>query len=154
MRQKIAEIQQIRLPNAELRGEIVAALPADQNVFEIGNEVWNYMSMEEFAEWCQMVVPVVKALRPDAVIGPDPGSVERARRFIKAGGMNGMNAYFIHPYSFTPMPEHRVRALLRNVGDFLEIKTGRRFDAYVTEYGWPTAPKNVQLVQYTARLRP
>ena len=121
--------------------EQIAKLPESQNVFEIGNEVWNYMSMEEFAEWCQLVVPVVKELRPDAIIGPDPGNIARARRFIRAGGMKGMNAYFNHPYCFAPMPEVRVRAWLRNAGDFLESELGWRPAVYITEYGWATAPK-------------
>lgn len=122
--------------------EQIGKLPANQNVFEIGNEVWDYMSAEEFAEWCRLVVPVVKAMRPNAVIGADPGNIAWAKRFIRAGGMEGMNAYYIHPYSFTPMPEHRVRAWLRNRSDFLAKQLGRRLDIYVTEYGWPTAPQD------------
>jgi hypothetical protein len=133
--------------------EQIAVLPASQNVFEIGNEVWNYMSAEEFAEWCRMAVPVVRRLRPDAVIGADPGTIAWGRRFIRAGGMKGMNAQFIHPYSFTPLPEHRVRAWLRNRGDFLEQELGRRLDTFVTEYGWSTAPRDPRGKAVTERVQ-
>lgn len=143
----------LKAPYQTWLAEQIAALPASQNVFEIGNEVWNYMSAEEFAEWCRMVVPVVRRLRPDAVIGADPGTIAWGRRFIRAGGMEGMNANFIHPYSFTPLPEHRVRAWLRNRGDFLAQELGRRLDTFVTEYGWSTAPRDPRGKAVTERVQ-
>ena len=122
--------------------EEIAKLPPDQNVFEIGNEVWDYMSAAEFAEWCRMAVPVIRKLRPGASIGADPGKLRWGVEFAKAGGFEGMDALYIHPYSFTPPPELRVRAWIRNRRDFFSRLTGRKLDVYVTEYGWPTAPKD------------
>lgn len=121
--------------------ETIAKIPPSQNVFEIGNEVWDYMSAEEFAAWCQLVAPVVHDVRPDALVGADPGNHDYAERFYAAGGMHGMNAAFIHPYSFTPLPEHRIRAWLRNLHDTFRARLGHDLPLYVTEYGWSTAPK-------------
>jgi len=122
--------------------EKVAALPKEQNIFEIGNEVWEYMPGDEFAEWCQMTLEAIKAERPDAKVGADPGAAEFGQKFLAAGGMKGMDIWYNHPYSFTPLPEHRIRPYIRNRRDMLREKTGEDYDLYVTEYGWPTAPKD------------
>ncbi|HBC88390.1 MAG TPA: hypothetical protein DCZ94_15685 [Lentisphaeria bacterium] len=134
----------LKEPYQEWLRKEIAKIPQEQNVFEIGNEVWDYMSGKEFAEWCQMVVPVIKEMRPGAVVGADPGSTSRmdfTEAFHENGGMNGMNAVFVHPYTFVPMPETRTRMELRNERDYLRMKTGKDFDFYVSEYGWSTAPK-------------
>ncbi len=121
----------------------VAKIPPGQNIFEIGNEVWNYLPAGEFAEWCRLAVVAIKEARPEAQIGADPGNGdEYTRSFLAAGGMDGMAIWFCHPYSFTPLPEHRVRAYLRNMRDILKGRTGRDFDLYVTEYGWSVAPQS------------
>jgi len=122
--------------------EQLKKLPPSQKVFEIGNEVWDYMTAEEFAEWCRMTVPVIKEVRPGALVGADPGSLAWGTHFAKAGGFEGMDVMYIHPYSFTPAPEVRIRAWLRNRREYFEKLVGRKFDVYVTEYGWPTAPKD------------
>lgn len=122
-----------------LAGE-VAKLPEGQNVFEIGNEVWDLMTAEEFAELCRMTVPVVRDIRPGCSIGADPGALQWGTAFAKAGGFDGMDAMYIHPYSFTPQPELRIRAWLRNSREYFGELAGRGLDVYVTEYGWPTAP--------------
>jgi hypothetical protein len=132
----------LKEPYQQWLREQIAAIPQNQDVFEIGNEVWNYMSAEEFAEWCRLVVPVVKEVRPGAVIGADWGDREYRTRFIAAGGMQGMNAAFLHPYSFTPQPEHRIRPWLRNLHDTFRVCLGNDLPLYVTEYGWSTAPQN------------
>ncbi len=123
--------------------EQVAKIPESQNIFEIGNEVWEYMSAEEFAEWSKMSVEAIKQVRPQAKVGADPQSGgDYSRRFLAAGGMDNMDIWYDHPYSFTPLPEHRIRGFLRNMRDMLKAKTGRDFDLYVTEYGWSTAPQD------------
>lgn len=123
-----------------LRGEI-AKLPASQNIFEIGNEVWNYLKAPEFAEWSRMALEVIKTERPEARVGADPGGGGAfTLAFLEAGGMDGMSLWCCHPYSFTPLPEHRIRGMLRNLRDLLKKKTGREFDLMVTEYGWSVAP--------------
>lgn len=124
-----------------LKNEI-AKIPTTQNIFEIGNEVWNYMSAEEFAEWCKMSVEAIKQVRPDAKVGADPGVNEYGRKFLTAGGMDNMEIWYSHPYSFTPLPEHRIRGSLRNRRDILKRRTGKEFELYVTEYGWPIAPRD------------
>ncbi|HOF18021.1 MAG TPA: hypothetical protein PK082_03865 [Phycisphaerae bacterium] len=136
------------VPNKEpyqkwLREEL-AKIPPEQNVFEIGNEPWGRISPEEWAEYCQMIVAVVREVRPGAAIGTNTGQGPSAWeiRFIQAGGMKGMNMASIHPYSFTPLPERRTRVAVRNYRDFLRARIGRDLDVHVTEYGWPTAPKD------------
>jgi hypothetical protein len=89
-----------------------------------------------------MSVPVLKKVRPGCSIGADPGRFSWGTEFAKAGGFDGMDAMYIHPYSFTPAPEVRIRAWLRNRREYFEKLTGRKLDVYVTEYGWPTAPKD------------
>lgn len=123
---------------AWLREEL-RKLPKSQKTFEIGNEVWDYMSAEEFAELCRLTVPVIREVVPDAVIGADPGNLEWGRKFAKAGGFEGLDAMVIHPYSHTPMPEVRIRAMLRNRRENWERLAGHKLDVYVTEYGWSTA---------------
>ena len=132
----------LKEPYQKWLAEEVAKLPKAQDVFEMGNEVWDYMKPEEFAEWCRMSTPVLKKLRPGCSVGADPGSLRWGTEFAKAGGFDGMDAMYIHPYSFTPMPEVRIRAWLRNRREYFEEMTGQKFDVYVTEYGWPTAPKD------------
>lgn len=123
---------------AWLRREL-EKLPKSQKTFEIGNEVWDYMSAEEFAELCAMTVPVIRETVPGASVGADPGNLEWGRRFAQAGGFKGLDAMYIHPYSHTPMPEVRIRAMIRNRRENWERAAGRRLDVYVTEYGWSTA---------------
>ncbi len=124
--------------------EELRRLPKSQKTFEIGNEVWDYMSAEEFAELCRLTVPVMREMVPDATIGADPGNLEWGRRFAKAGGFEGIDAMVIHPYSHTPMPEVRIRAMLRNRRENWERLAGHRLDIYVTEYGWSTAAAEVR----------
>ncbi|MEX2606839.1 MAG: hypothetical protein WD708_05795 [Kiritimatiellia bacterium] len=133
----------LREPYIEWLKQEVAKIPEDQTVFEIGNEVWNYMSAEEFADWAQMALEAIKAARPNALVGVDAGLGTYSQRFMKAGGMEGMDIAFSHPYSFTPLPEHRIRNLIRNHHDIFEYWTGQQHLLhYVTEYGWPVAPED------------
>jgi hypothetical protein len=123
--------------------EEVRAFPKSQNVFEIGNEIWGgRMPAEEFAEWVRIVVPVLNEESPGCVIMVDPGTGEFMHRFLAAKGLEGVNALALHPYSFTPLPEHRTRAQIRNWRDVMRASTGQDYDIYVTEYGWPVAPKD------------
>lgn len=124
---------------------LIQQLPEGQKVFEIGNEVWVYMSGEEFADWAQMAKDVILEVKPDAVVGIDPGITGRAEfyeGFFRNGGMEGMNAVFHHPYSFTPLPENRVRQQLRGLRDGIKQRTGKDLPVYITEYGWATAPED------------
>ena len=132
----------LKEPYQSWLAEEVCKLPEDQNVFEMGNEVWDYMGAEEFAEWCRLSVPVLRNVRPGCSIGADPGVPAWGAAFAKAGGLDGMDALYIHPYGFTQQPEMRVRAWLRNRREFFEELAGRKLDVYVTEYGWPTAPND------------
>jgi peptidoglycan/xylan/chitin deacetylase (PgdA/CDA1 family) len=122
--------------------EQLQPLPQDQNIFEIANEPWGKISPQEFAEYCQMIIPVVKEVNPGAIIGSNTGMgpIAWEKAFIKAGGMEGMNMVTIHPYSFTPPPEQRVRQWIRNYHEFLKEQLGHDLPLYVTEYGWSTAP--------------
>ncbi|HBC88376.1 MAG TPA: hypothetical protein DCZ94_15615 [Lentisphaeria bacterium] len=124
--------------------EEIAKIPESQNVFEIWNEPWDKMKPEDFAEICKMVVQALKESRPNAIVGPNSamGPFEWELKVIKAGGYEGMTMMASHPYSFTPLPEHRVRGWLRNYHDFIKERLGKDLPIYVTEYGWSTAPQN------------
>ncbi len=124
--------------------EEIAKIPESQNVFEICNEPWDKMKSEDFAEICKMVVQALKEVRPNAIVGPNSamGPFEWELKVIKAGGYEGMTMLASHPYSFTPMPEHRVRGWIRNYHDFIKERLGKDLPIYVTEYGWSTAPQN------------
>lgn len=132
----------VKEPYQKWLAEELRKLPPEQNVFEMGNEVWDYMTAEEFAEWCRLSVPVLRKIRPGCSIGADPGRLSWGTEFANAGGFEGMDAMYIHPYSFTPAPEVRIRAWIRNRREYCEKLAGRKLDVYVTEYGWPTAPKD------------
>ncbi len=125
--------------------ELINALPPDQTIFEIGNEVWNYMSGADYAEWVQIATEAIKEARPNAKVGVDAGFWGHTKffePFAAAGGLKNVDIIILHPYSFTPQPEHRIRQVLRTVRDGLRERTGQEFEIYVTEYGWPTAPED------------
>ncbi|PTY02550.1 hypothetical protein DB346_08355 [Verrucomicrobia bacterium LW23] len=132
----------VKEPYQKWLKEELAKLPPEQTIFEIGNEVWSYMSAEEFAEWCKMSREAIKEARPNAKVGADPGGGEFCRKFIAAGGMDGMDIMISHPYSFSPLPEHRIRLHLRNEREILRRRTGREYELWITEYGWSTAPQD------------
>lgn len=117
------------------------AISIDQNVFELANEPWNQIiTPEEFAEYCQISGPILKTMRSSSVVGPNLGVIDWDKRFIAAGGMAGLDMVTLHPYSWTPLPETRTRAFIRNYRDFLYDRLGRNPDLYTTEYGWSNAP--------------
>lgn len=124
---------------AWLRNEI-ATLPPEHNTFEIWNEAWGKFPPEDFAQLCQWVREVIVEARPGAVIGPNLGTHrEYDTEFIQAGGMEGMNALFLHPYSH---PERgQVRSKVHGVRKFYEESLGRSIEFYATEYGSPNPPE-------------
>jgi hypothetical protein len=67
-----------------------------------------------------------------------------SRDFFAAGGMKGMSAVIVHPYTFNPEPETRTRAELRNQRDYTQADSGQDLEYYVTEYGWPSVPPKHQ----------
>lgn len=128
---------------AWLKAEI-AKLPPDQDVFEVGNEVWDKMSGKEFAEWVGMVVEAVRAVRPKAKVGIDIGDRDWQREVVAAGGLEAADYLVSHPYAFSVLPERKTRIVFRNDADYTREKAGRPFDVYVTEYGWSTAPEDTK----------
>ncbi|MBN2713445.1 MAG: hypothetical protein JXR97_13580, partial [Planctomycetes bacterium] len=120
--------------------EVLEKLPADQNVFEITNEPWNKMSPEDFAEYAQWVLEVVKEVRPDAIVGPNLiGSTSEYKydaAVYRAGGMKGMNMVALHPYA-----ESEDRAWLRKYKAWLNEQSGHEMIVTVTEYGSHSAPE-------------
>lgn len=126
-------------------------IPASQNVFEIGNEPWGRVDPVEYAQLCQLIVSVIRQERPDAIIGVNIGRRQWDAQFIRAGGLKGMNMISLHPYSFTPQPERRTRMAIRCYRDFLKILGVEHMDLYTTEYGWPTAPRDVRGDSVTER---
>ncbi len=124
--------------------EQVKQMPKDQVVFEIGNEVWDYMSAEEYAEWCNLVVPVIREVYPKAEIAVDPGKLEWAKRFAAAGGFKGTTAQVLHPYCFSVQPEVRARNWIRNRQEAMSLLAGHKLDTHITEYGWSTAPRDTK----------
>jgi hypothetical protein len=124
---------------AWLRAEL-AKLPRDQQVFEIWNEPWDKMSPEDFAILSQWIVEVVRADRPDAVIGPNlmgsTSDFQYDARVVRAGGMQGMDMVCLHPYASS-----EDRAWLRGYIAWMSQQTGRPISIYVTEYGSHSTPE-------------
>ena len=121
---------------------------ASQNVFEIANEPWNQppLTGAEFAEIMQMNRETIKAVRPTAIVGANLGEINWDRAVIAAGGLNGFDMVTLHPYSFTPLPETRTRAYIRNYADFVKKRLpSSNIDLYTTEYGWSTAPSSTNV---------
>jgi hypothetical protein len=122
-----------------LRGQL-AAIPADQKVFEIWNEPWDKMPPADFAQISQWIAEVILKERPDAVLGPnlfgrtDP--YEYDAQVIKAGGLKGMKMVALHPYATS-----EDREWLRNYRRWLKEQTGTDMEIYITEYGSHSTPQ-------------
>lgn len=136
----------------------VAAAPADQTVFEIWNEPWQWsqtMSAEDFATLCAWAVSAIKEVRPNAVVGPniygDVSAYDQA--VIAAGGLSRMDFVAIHPYAAGTPEEKGFRQRIRNYHDLLRRKLGRDLDLYSTEYGWSTAPQGERVVSELEQAR-
>ncbi len=137
--------------------EWVAKVPAGQNVFEIWNEPWQWktLSAEDFALLCNWCVEAIRAVRPNAVIGPNiHGSInDYDKRFIAAGGFNGMNMIAIHPYCSRTTEYRGFRRQMRSYAEYVEKATGIKLDFYSTEYGWSTAPEGKRVVDEAQQAR-
>jgi hypothetical protein len=120
--------------------EQVAQLPAEQNVFEIWNEAWDKMTAEDLATVSTWIAEVIRAERPDAIIGPNlRGETSRYSydaKFIDAGGMADMQMVCLHPYAAS-----EDRAWLREYQAWLRERLGRDIAIYVTEYGSHSTPE-------------
>lgn len=146
-----------------IAGEILAT-PPDQKVFEIWNEPWGKLPPEDFATLCSWIEETVRAVMPDAIVGPnigcdlDPTSHNQwDDRFIQAGGLQGMDFVAIHPYTAGTPERKGFRQRIRNYSDYLRDVLGRRLPLYVTEFGWSTAPgheaeRAVSEVEQAARM--
>ncbi|MBN2712899.1 MAG: hypothetical protein JXR97_10795 [Planctomycetes bacterium] len=123
---------------AYLREEL-KRIPAEQTVFEIWNEPWvPKIPPDEFAEVCKIIVPIIREERPNAIIGANADPYSYIKLLYKAVKLDMLA---LHPYSFTPMPERRTRAALRNTRDEIRLSGGGEQELYVTEYGWPSSVK-------------
>jgi hypothetical protein len=138
--------------------EQIRTIPADQNVFEVWNEPWQWfrtMPAEDFATVCRWTAQVVRAERPDAVVGPnihgDLTSYDLA--VIAAGGLDEANMVAIHPYAAGTPESKGFRQRIRNYHDLLKRKLGRDLDLYATEFGWSTAPQGDRCVDEAEQAR-
>ncbi len=144
----------------------LANAPPGQKIFEIWNEPWGKMPPMDFATLCSWVLETVRRVVPDAVVGPnignnlDPSSHDRwDERFIRAGGLDGMDFVAVHPYTSGTPERKGFRQRLRNYRDYLRGALGRELEIYVTEFGWSSAPgsaakrvvSEVQQAQRTVR---
>ena len=130
-------------PYQEWLKGLVEALPEDQRFFEIGNEPYNYpMSPEDYAQWVTMAAEAIHEVRPEAIVAADLGGKDFAYRYVKAGGLDPIDATIMHPYSFTPLPEHRIRQQLRAYDHATQVWAGKKLPRYISEYGWATAPED------------
>jgi hypothetical protein len=138
--------------------EQLAGAPADQTVFEIWNEPWQWdktMPAEEFATLCKWAVSVIKEARPDAVVGPNIyGAVNAYDQVVMAaGGLDRMDMVAIHPYASGTPESKGFRPLIRNYHDLLKLKLRRDLELYTTEYGWSTAPQGERVVSEEEQAR-
>ncbi|MEZ0298652.1 MAG: sugar-binding protein [Candidatus Methylacidiphilales bacterium] len=120
--------------------EQIAAIPADQQVFEIWNEPWDKMSPEDFAKVCQYIAEVILKDRPNAILGPNlygnTSPYEYDLKLIKAGGLKGMKMVALHPYAGSEN-----REWFRGYRKWLKEQTGTDMDIYITEYGSHSTPE-------------
>jgi len=126
--------------------EQLKAIPDSQKVYEVWNEAWQWsktMPAEDFAKLCRWVYEVVHEIHPGALVGPNihGGPTTYDLAFIAAGGLDGADMVAIHPYTAGTPEEKGFRQRLRNYGDLLQRKLGRRLPLYSTEYGWSTSPQ-------------
>ena len=126
--------------------EQIASIPDEQNVYEVWNEAWQWsktMPAKDFAKLTTWVAEVVHEVHPEAIVGPNihGGPTANDLEFIAAGGLDKADMVAIHPYTAGTPEEKGFRQRLRNYGDLLEQKTGRRLPLYSTEYGWSTSPE-------------
>ena len=115
-------------------------MPSNQKYFEIWNEP--PFPAKDFATVAQWVIKGVKAVRPDAIVGPNTGMEQYMVDTAKYGGMAGMDMITTHPYSpdFVRSPEAgELRRNIREGRALVKAATGRDLPVYVTEFGWPTA---------------
>jgi len=138
--------------------EQIRTIPADQNVFEVWNEPWQWhrtMSAEDFASVCRWTCQVVRAERADAVVGPNIHGDLTAYDLavIAAGGLDEANMVAIHPYTAGTPESKGFRQRIRNYHDLLKGKLGRDLDLYATEYGWSTAPQRDRCVDEAEHAR-
>jgi hypothetical protein len=117
----------------------LAALPANQTVFEIWNEPWDKMSPEDFATISKWIREVVAKERPGARLGPnlrgDMSVYGYDAKVVAAGGMDGMDIVCLHPYGAS-----EDRAFLRAYKKWIGERVGREIDIYITEYGSHSCP--------------
>lgn len=118
--------------------EKINALPADAGLFEIWNEAWGKLPPTDFAKVAQWTKDAIREIRPTAKVGPNLGVLNYDAEFIEAGGMEGMNVLFLHPYGHPERSD--LRARLRKIRDFYSER-GYPVDIYVTEFGVTTPPK-------------
>lgn len=131
--------------------EQVKKVPATQKYFEIWNEP--PFPPEDFAKLCQWVRQGIRAVRPDAVIGPNAGMGQYMVKVAEKGGFEGMDMVSIHPYAngFVSSPEASgLRQRIRDGRELVKRATGRELPVYVTEIGWPT-PKGGPYVNTEAQ---
>ena len=124
--------------------EMVGKIPEGQNIFEIWNEPWDGMTPEEFAEIAQITREAIKAVRPNAIIGPNLGPIAHMVKVFNAGGMKDMDMMTIHPYApdFKSSPERAdLRGMIKVYRETLKKYLGKDLALYVTEVGWPTPPQ-------------
>jgi hypothetical protein len=120
--------------------EQLAALPREQQVFEIWNEAWDKLPPGDFATLCQWIVEAIRADRPDAIVGPNlygsTSPYDFDARVIQAGGLKGMKMVTLHPYG-----KSEDRAWLRAYRQWLHEQLGHEVDIYITEYGSHSTPE-------------
>ena len=117
----------------------IKKVPRHQKHFEIWNEP--PYPPEDFAKLCEWVERGIRAVRPDAVIGPNTGLGQYMVKVAEKGGFRNMDMVTIHPYAngFISSPEASgLRQTIRDGRALVKRTLGRDLPIYVTEIGWPT----------------
>jgi Domain of unknown function (DUF1083). len=118
--------------------EEIAKLPEAADLFEIWNEAWGKLPPADFAKVAQWTKDAIREVRPEARVGPNLGVLDYDVEFIDAGGMDGMDVLFLHPYGHAERRD--LRAVLRRIRTFYEQR-GYHVTLHVTEFGSSTPPK-------------
>lgn len=128
-------------PYKKWLSEEIAKLPPEANIFEIWNEPWGKVPPQDFAKLAQMTKEAIRAVRPNAKVGPNLGHLDYDSEFIKAGGMEGLDTLVLHTYGHPERQDQAgLRGTVRRVKDYYREHLGRDVELYVTEFGIATPP--------------
>ncbi|MFZ3140021.1 hypothetical protein [Polaromonas sp.] len=132
---------------------VVMRVKGKTHLYQVWNE-WNIGlglpekvrrpgSSDEYLKLLRAVVPVIRAIDPQAIIvGTSVARMDEKwiADFIQGGGINLIDGFSLHPYVWSSRkfrPEESLIWVDKMQNKFREKNAGRDFPFYITEIGWP-----------------